>query len=63
MNAASIKFNAHSLQKDYAIAHSLTETEENVEAAKGRIAMRTAYLEGKGYKVFADEHDVMLMAA
>ena len=63
MNSTSIKFAAHKLQQDYAIAHSLTETDENIEAAKGRIAMRTDFLKGNGFKVFADEHDVMLMAA
>jgi hypothetical protein len=63
MNTASIENAARNLQADYAIAHSLTETGENIEAAKGRIEMRTSYLKRKGFKVFADEHDVMLMAA
>jgi ABC-type Zn2+ transport system substrate-binding protein/surface adhesin len=63
MNATSIKNAARNLQKDYAIAHNLEETSENISAAKGRIEMRTSYLKAKGFKVFADEHDVMLLAA
>ena len=63
MNTASIENAARNLQKDYAIAHNLEETSENINAAKGRIEMRTSYLKTKGFKVFADEHDVMLLAA
>ena len=63
MNASSIKFAAYKLQQDYAIAHNLDEAAENIKAAKGRIEIRTSHLKSAGFKVFADEHDVMLMAA
>ena len=63
MNTASIENAARNLQKDYAIAHDLDANQDDITAAKGRIEMRTTYLNAKGFQVFADEHDVMLMAA
>jgi nitrogenase molybdenum-iron protein alpha/beta subunit len=60
----NIKFQAHRLQKAH---EELIDARDNndemmIEVYEREIKMRKDMIETAGYKVFADEHDVMLVA-
>lgn len=61
----NVEFQAHRLQKAHAnlVAAKNDSDEMAADAAKNEIALREKMLNGAGFKVFADEHDVMLLQA
>lgn len=61
----NVKFQSHRLQASHkALNAALSEGDEmSAEVAVREIALREKMLTEAGYQVFADEHDVMLLAA
>lgn len=60
----NIEFQAHRLQKAHGdlIAAKAADDQMSVEAAEYEIIVRENMLKDAGFQVFADEHDVMLLA-